>query len=64
MKHNFNSGPSILPKEVLEQTAAALIDFNGIGLSIAEIGHRSSWFVEVIEEAKTLVKELLQLDKA
>ena len=62
MKHNFNSGPSILPKEVLEQTAAALIDFNGIGLSIAEIGHRSSWFVEVIEEAKTLVKELLQLD--
>jgi len=62
MKHNFNSGPSILPREVLEQTAAALIDFNGIGLSIAEIGHRTPWFVEVIEEAKLLVKELLHLD--
>ena len=62
MKHNFNSGPSVLPKVVLEQTAQALIDFNGIGLSIAEIGHRSPWFVPVMEEARALVKELMQLD--
>ena len=62
MKHNFNSGPSVLPQEVLEQTAQALIDFNGIGLSIAEIGHRSPWFVPVMEEARALVKELMQLD--
>ncbi|MEI6184551.1 MAG: 3-phosphoserine/phosphohydroxythreonine transaminase [Bacteroidota bacterium] len=62
MKHNFNSGPSVLPKEVLEQTAQALIDFNGIGLSIAEVGHRSPWFVPVMEEARALVKELMQLD--
>jgi phosphoserine aminotransferase len=61
-KHNFNSGPSILPQEVLEQAAKAVLDFNGIGLSVLEIGHRTSWFVEVIEEARSLVKELMQLD--
>lgn len=61
-KHNFNSGPSILPQEVLEQAAKAIIDFNGIGLSILEIGHRTPWFVEVLEEAKSLVKELMQLN--
>ncbi len=60
-KHNFNSGPSILPQEVLEQAAKAIINFNGIGLSILEIGHRTPWFAEVIEEAKALVKELMQL---
>jgi len=61
-KHNFNSGPSILPQEVLEQAAKAILDFNGTGLSILEIGHRTPWFVEVLEEAKSLVKELMQLD--
>lgn len=61
-KHNFNSGPSILPQEVLEQAAKAIIDFNGIGLSLLEIGHRTPWFVEVLEEAKSLVKELMQLN--
>ena len=60
-KHNFNSGPSILPQEVLQEASQAILDFNGIGLSILEIGHRSSWFVEVIEEAKSLVKELMNI---
>jgi len=60
-KHNFNSGPSILPQEVLAKAARAVLDFNGIGLSILEIGHRSTWFVDVIEEARSLVKELMQL---
>jgi phosphoserine aminotransferase len=59
--HNFNSGPSILPKEVLEQAAAAIHNFNNTGLSILEIGHRTSWFVEVIEEAKTTVKRLMDI---
>jgi phosphoserine aminotransferase len=63
-KHNFNSGPSILPQQVLEQASQAILDFNGIGLSILEIGHRTNWFVDVIEEAKSLVKELMQLDDA
>jgi len=52
----------VLPQEVLEQTAKALIDFNGIGLSIAEIGHRTPWFIDVMEESRALVKELMQLD--
>ncbi len=60
-KHNFNSGPSVLPQEVLQQASQAIIDFNGIGLSILEIGHRSTWFVDVIEEAKKLVKQLMNI---
>lgn len=62
MMHNFNSGPSILPKQVLQQAADAIHDFNGIGLSILEIGHRTSWFGEVMDEAQALVKELMQLN--
>lgn len=61
-KHNFNSGPSVLPQEVLQQAAEAVISYNTTGLSLLEIGHRTNWFVEIIEEAKTLVKELMQLN--
>lgn len=63
-KHNFNSGPSILPDEVLAQAARAILEFNEVGLSILEIGHRTPWFVEVMEEARSLVKELMQLNDA
>ena len=59
--HNFNSGPSILPQEVLEQAAAAIHNFNGTGLSILEIGHRTTHFVAVVEEAKAIVKRLMGL---
>lgn len=62
--YNFNSGPSILPDEVLQQASAAVLNFNSVGLSILEIGHRSDWFVQVMEEARSLVKELMQLDDA
>ena len=62
--HNFNSGPSILPQEVLEQAAAAIHNFNNTGLSILEIGHRSAHFVEVVTEAQTIVKRLMGLDDA
>jgi phosphoserine aminotransferase len=60
-KHNFNAGPSILPREVIEQTAQGVLDFNGIGLSILEISHRSADFKPVIEEAESLFKELLDI---
>lgn len=60
--HNFNSGPSILPQEVLNEAAYAIHDFNSTGLSILEIGHRTSWFGDVITEARQLVKELMQID--
>ena len=60
-KYNFNAGPSILPREVIEQTAQAVNDFNGIGLSILEISHRSKDFEPVIPEAVALFKELLDI---
>lgn len=60
--HNFNSGPSVLPKEVFEQASQAILNFNNTGLSILEIGHRTSWFQEVMDEAVALAKELMQLD--
>ncbi|MBM3412602.1 MAG: 3-phosphoserine/phosphohydroxythreonine transaminase [Bacteroidetes bacterium] len=62
--HNFNAGPSILPKTVLSEASNALLDFNGSGLSILEIGHRTPLFTSVMEEARALVRELLQLDQA
>lgn len=60
-KHNFSAGPSILPQEVFEKSAQAILDFNGSGLSILEISHRSKDFVAVMEEARALALELLGL---
>lgn len=60
-KHNFSAGPSILPREVIEKTAQAVLDFNGSGLSILEISHRSKGFEAVIAEARDLFKELLNI---
>jgi phosphoserine aminotransferase len=61
MKHNFGAGPGILPHEVLKQSAQAVVDLNGIGLSILEISHRSAEFEAVLDEAIKLVKELLEV---
>jgi phosphoserine aminotransferase len=60
--HNFNSGPSVLPKEVFEEASQAILDFNHTGLSILEIGHRTPLFQSVMDEARALVKELMHLD--
>ena len=60
--YNFNAGPSILPKEVFEEASRSLLDFNGTGLSILEIGHRTRLFQAVMDEAIALAKELMQLD--
>ena len=62
MIHNFNAGPSILPPEVFQQASEAILDFNGTGLSILEIGHRTPLFQPVMEEARSLVRELMNLD--
>lgn len=61
-KHNYSAGPCILPQEVFEKSAAAILDFNNSGLSILEISHRSKDFVAVMEEARALVLELLNLE--
>ena len=60
-KYNFGAGPSILPQEVMKATAAACVDFDGIGLSLMEISHRSKEFQAVMDEAQALVKELLDV---
>lgn len=60
-KYNFNAGPSILPREVIEATAAACLDFNGSGLSLMEISHRAKDFQPVVDEAVALFKELLDI---
>lgn len=61
-KHNYSAGPCILPQEVFEQSAKAILNFNGMDLSILEISHRSKEFVSVMEEARALVLELLGLE--
>jgi phosphoserine aminotransferase len=61
-KHNYSAGPCILPQEVFEKAAQAVLNFNNSGLSILEISHRSADFVSVMEEARALVLELLGLE--
>ncbi len=61
--HNFNAGPSVLPREVFEEASKAILNFNDTGLSILEIGHRTPLFQPVMDEARALVKELMQLEE-
>ena len=60
-KYNFNAGPSMLPREVVEQTAAAVLDYDGTGLSLMELSHRSAQFKPILDEARALLKELLDV---
>jgi phosphoserine aminotransferase len=60
-KHNFSAGPSILPQEVLQKASEAIVNFNGLDLSLIEISHRSKEFIAVMDKAQALVKELLEL---
>ncbi len=61
-KHNFSAGPSILPQEVLKKASEAVVNFNNSDLSLIEISHRSPDFVDVMEKARALVLELLDLN--
>lgn len=60
-KYNFNAGPSKLPREVMEATAAACLDFEGSGLSLMEMSHRAKNFQPVIDDTVALFKELLDI---
>jgi phosphoserine aminotransferase len=60
-KHNFYAGPSILPAYTIENTAKGILDLDGIGLSVMEISHRSKEFMAVMEEAQSLIRELLDV---
>jgi phosphoserine aminotransferase len=60
-KHNFYAGPSILPEFTIQKTAEAVINFAGTSLSVMEISHRSKEFIAVMDQAISLVKELLEV---
>jgi phosphoserine aminotransferase len=60
-KHNFYAGPSIMPEFTKEKTAEAMINFAGTELSVAEVSHRSKEFIAVMDQARQLVKELLNV---
>lgn len=60
-KHNYSAGPCILPQEVFDKSAQAILNFNESGLSILEISHRSKDFVSIMDEARSLALELLGL---
>jgi len=61
-KHNFSAGPCILPTEVMQKAAAAVLELDGIGLSLIEISHRSKEFVAIMDQARSLALELLGLE--
>ena len=61
-KHNYSAGPCILPQEVFEKSAQAILNFNNSDMSILEISHRSKDFVAVMDEARALAIELLGLE--
>ena len=60
--HNYSAGPCILPQEVFEKSAQAILNFNDSGLSLLEMSHRSKDFVAVMDEARAIVLELLGLE--
>src|SRR4051812_25626804 len=57
--HNFSAGPAILPRQAMEAGSKACLDFNGMGMSLLEISHRSKEFIAVMDQAIATVKELL-----
>ena len=60
-KHNFSAGPSILPDVAYQNAAKAILDFNGTGLSILSISHRTKEFEDVLDSAQSLMRELLAI---
>ena len=59
--HNFSAGPGILPAQVLQEAAQGVLNYDNTGLSLIEMSHRGSEFVDVMEQAVALVRELLNL---
>ena len=50
--YNFSAGPAVLPEEVLKEAAAEMLDYNGSGMSVMEMSHRSKWFDDIIKTAE------------
>ncbi|MDL1985697.1 MAG: 3-phosphoserine/phosphohydroxythreonine transaminase [Deltaproteobacteria bacterium] len=61
--YNFNAGPAALPLSVLEEIRDSFLNYNGSGMSVTEISHRSKWFDDIINDAKERIERLLKLDE-
>ncbi len=57
--YNFSAGPAVLPEEVLREVAAEMMDYNGTGMSVMEMSHRSAAFEEIIESAEKDLRDLM-----
>ena len=59
--YNFSAGPAVLPEEVLKEAAAEMLDYNGSGMSVMEMSHRSAPFQKIIEEAEQDIRDLMNI---
>ena len=59
--YNFSAGPAVLPEEVLKQAASEMLDYEGTGMSVMEMSHRSAAFTKIITEAEADLRELLSI---
>ena len=59
--YNFSAGPAVLPEEVLKEAAAEMMDYNGTGMSVMEMSHRSKAFEEIITEAEQDLRDLMNI---
>ena len=59
--YNFSAGPAVLPEEVLREAAAEMLDYNGTGMSVMEMSHRSKAFQEIIETAEADIRKLMNI---
>jgi phosphoserine aminotransferase len=58
---NFSAGPAVLPKEVLQQAAAEMLDWHGSGMSVMEMSHRGPEFISIYTQAEADLRELLDV---
>ena len=59
--YNFSAGPAVLPKEVLQEAAAEMLDYQGSGMSVMEMSHRSKVYDTIIKEAEADLRELMNI---
>ena len=59
--YNFSAGPAVLPEEVLKEAAAEMLDYNGTGMSVMEMSHRSKAYETIIKEAEADLRELMNI---
>ena len=59
--YNFSAGPAVLPEEVLREAAAEMLDYQGTGMSVMEMSHRSKPYQKILDEAEADLRELLAI---